>query len=392
MERLKKEFKQILLLGFMLLAVFLLQACKEGHTEQVKKTFVPEVGTITVKTQSVELTKELPGRTSAYLVSEVRPQVNGIIKKRFFTEGSDVKEGDILYLIDPAPFEVAYNSAKAALKKAQATLPSVQSRARRYKSLVQNKAITVQEYDDAAAAVDQIKAEIEYCKTQVESAKINLSYTKVKAPISGRIGKSNITNGALVTAYQPLAMAKIQTMNPIYVDVVQSSSELLELKNNLKNGEIKNSEKQGQDVTIILEDGSVYKNKGTLKFRDISVDSSTGSYTLRIVVPNEDNTLLPGMFVRAVVSEGIAENAILVPQQGVTRNHKGEPVAFVVNDKNEVEQRKLKLYRAIGNKWMVMEGLKAGDKLVIEGSMNIRSGSLVSQVSLDSENKQNKLI
>lgn len=392
MERLKKKSKEILLLGFLISAVFLLQACKEGHTEQVKRTFVPEVGTITVKTQSVELTKELPGRTSAYLVSEVRPQVNGIIKKRFFTEGSDVKEGDLLYLIDPAPFEVAYDSAKAALKKAEASLPSIESRARRYKALVQNKAITVQEYDDAAAAVDQVKAEIEYCKTQVESAKINLSYTKVKAPISGRIGKSNITNGALVTAYQPVAMAKIQTLDPIYVDVVQSSSELLELKNNLKNGEIKNSGDQAQEVTIILEDGSKYTQKGVLKFRDVSVDPSTGSYTLRIVVPNKDNTLLPGMFVRAVVSEGIAENAILVPQQGVTRNHKGEPVAFVVNDKNTVEQRKLKLYRAIGNEWMVMEGLNAGDKLVIEGSMNISSGSVVSQVSLDSESKQNKLI
>ena len=269
----------------------------------------------------------MPGRTSAYLIAEIRPQVNGIIKKRMFREGSDVKAGDLLYQIDPAPFQVAYDSAKASLGKAQANLPSIRLRAERYKELLADKAVSQQDYDDAAAAVEQAKAEIEYWKTAVEAARINLGYTRVTAPISGRIGRSSVTDGALVTAYQPTALATIQQLDPIYVDVTQSSAELLRLRRNLATGELTADEKSGKKVRILLEDGTPYPVEGTLQFRDVTVDPTTGSFTLRIVVPNPQNLLLPGMFVRAVVKEGIAEQAILVPQQGVSRNPKGEPIA-----------------------------------------------------------------
>ena len=342
-----------------------------------KPTPVPEVATVTIQPQQVELTTELPGRTSAYLVAEIRPQVNGIIKKRRFQEGSDVKAGQLLYQIDPAPFQVAHDSAKASLGKAQANLPSIRLRAERYQELLVDKAVSRQDYDDAAAAVDQARAEIEYWKAAVEGARINLGYTRVTAPISGRIGKSSVTVGALVTAYQPTSLATIQQLDPIYVDVTQSSAELLRLKRNLETGRLSANGANGKKVRILLEDGTPYPLEGALQFRDITVDPTTGSFTLRIVVPNPKHLLLPGMFVRAVVQEGIEAQAILVPQQGVSRTPKGEPFALVVDEAGKVQQRMLTLNRAIGDQWLVSSGLSAGERLIVEGMMKVRPGATV---------------
>lgn len=365
-------------------ALFLLWGCGKGYGEQqAAPPPPPEVVTVTVTPRKIELTTELPGRTSAYRVAEIRPQVNGIIQKRQFREGSDVKAGQLLYQIDPAPFQVALDSARASLGKAQANLPSIRSRVERYTELLVDKAISRQDYDDAVSAVDQAKAEIEYWKTQVAAARINLGYAQVNAPISGRIGRSNVTDGALVTAYQPLALATIQQLDPIYVDVTQSSAELLRLKRNLETGRLSADRENGKAVRIVMEDGSPYPLEGKLQFREVTVDPATGSYTVRIVVPNPEHLLLPGMFVRALVQEGIAEAAILVPQQGVSRNPKGEAVALIVDDAETVRQRILTLNRAIGDQWLVASGLSAGDRLIIEGMMNVRPGSVVKAISRD---------
>jgi len=358
----------------------LLAGCEKGQGQQAGQAPIPEVATVTIEPRQIELSTELPGRTSAYLIAEIRPQVNGIVQKRLFREGSDVQAGQLLYQIDPAPFQVAYDSAKASLGKAQANLPSVRSRAERYKELLADKGVSRQDFDDATAAVGQALAEIEYWKTSVEAARINLGYTRVTAPIAGRIGKSSVTDGALVTAYQPTSLATIQQLDPIYVDVTQSSAELLRLKRGLETGQLSADREQGKKVRILLEDGTPYPLEGILEFRDVTVDPTTGSFTLRIVVPNPEHLLLPGMFVRAVVQEGIAGDAILVPQQGVSRTPKGEPYALVVDDNGAVQQRMLALNRALGDKWLVSSGLAPGDRVVVEGSLNVRPGAAVKAV------------
>ncbi|MDO9531808.1 MAG: efflux RND transporter periplasmic adaptor subunit [Deltaproteobacteria bacterium] len=357
-----------------------LGGCGRGDGKQATPP-VPEVATVIIQPQQVELTTELPGRTSPYLVAEIRPQVNGIIQKRLFREGSDVKAGQLLYQIDPAPFQVALDSAKASLGKAQANLPSIRLKTERYKELLVDKAVSKQDYDDAAAAVEQARAEIEYWKAAVEAARINLGYTRVIAPISGRIGKSSVTDGALVTAYQPTSLATIQQLDPIYVDVSQSSAELLRLKRNLEAGRLSADGKNGRKVCLLLEDGNLCPQEGTLQFRDVTVDPATGSFTLRIVVPNPNHLLLPGMFVRAAVQEGIAPQAILVPQQGVSRTPKGDPVALVVDESGKVQQRQLKLNRALGDQWLVSSGLSAGDRVIVEGMLNVRPGATVKAVA-----------
>jgi membrane fusion protein (multidrug efflux system) len=339
------------------------------------------VAVVTIQPQSVELATELPGRTSAYLVAEIRPQVNGIIKKRLFKEGSDVKAGQLLYQIDPAPFQVAYDSARASLGKARANLPSIRLRVERYRELLADKAVSRQDYDDAAAAQEQARAEIEYWQAQVEAARINLGYTRVTAPISGRIGKSSVTDGALVTAYQPATLATIQQLDPIYVDVTQSSAELLRLKRHLETGRLSADGVNGRKVRLRLEDGTPYPLEGTLQFRDITVDPATGSFTLRIVVPNPKHLLLPGMFMRAEVQEGIAAQAILMPQQGVSRNPKGEAVALIVDEAGVVQQRLLTLNRAIGGHWLVTAGLAPGERLIVEGLLKVRPGAAVKAVA-----------
>ena len=366
---------------FVLAGLFVWGGCGDdtrGHN--VPSQAVPEVATVTVEPRQVMLTTELPGRTSAYLVSEIRPQVNGLIQRRLFQEGSDVKAGDLLYQIDPAPFQVAYDSAKASLEKALASLPSIRSRAERYRELLGDNLVSRQDYDDAEAAFNQVLADIAYWKTSVEAARINLGYTRVNAPISGRIGKSSVTDGALVTAYQPTPLATIQQLDPIYVDVAQSSTEFLRLKQNSKAGRISANEKNMRKVRILMEDGMPYDREGMLQFRDVTVDPTTGSFTLRIVVSNPDHTLLPGMFVRAVVEEGVAKQAILVPQQAVSRNPKGEPVVLLVDASGIVQQRLVSLNRAMGDQWLVSSGLSAGDQVIVEGIQNVRPGMTVKAV------------
>lgn len=382
MQRYKKGYQPLLVVALTVMAgALLLAGCENGNGRQAMQAPVPEVAVITIAPRQVELTTELPGRTSAYLISEIRPQVSGIIQKRLFKEGSDVKAGDLLYQIAPAPFQVAYDSAKASLGKAEANLPSIQLRAERYKELLKDKAVSQQDYDDAAAAVKQAQAEIEYWKSQVEAARINLDYTRVTAPISGRIGMSAVTNGAMVTAYQPTALATIQQIDPIYVDVPQSSAALLRLRRSLESGQLTTEGNNGKKVPIRLEDGTTYPLEGTLQFRDITVNPSTGSFALRIVVSNPQHLLLPGMFVRAVIREGIAKGAILIPQQAVNRTPKGDPFALVVDEAGKVGLRMLNLNRAIGNQWLVSSGLSAGDRMIVEGMMNARPGGTVKTVA-----------
>jgi membrane fusion protein (multidrug efflux system) len=331
------------------------------------------------------LTTELPGRTSAYLIAEVRPQVGGIIQKRLFTEGSDVKAGEVLYQIDPAVYEATYNSAKAALARAEANLTPIRLKAGRYAELVKINAVSQQEYDDASAALKQAEADVEAGKAAVENARINLAYTKVTAPISGRIGRSSVTNGALVTASQLAALATIQQLSPIYVDVTQSNAELLRLKQSLASGLLKSNGAAQAKVRLLLEDGSPYPLPGTLKFSEVAVDQSTGSITLRAIFPNPKHMLLPGMFVRAILEEGVSEHAILVPQRGVTRNQGGDAMVMVVGNEEKVEPRVIKVLRTVGEDWLVSEGLKAGDRVIMEGLQKARPGTPVKAVLFDSK-------
>jgi len=340
---------------------------------------VPEVTTVTVQTEKIMLTTELPGRTSAYRIAEIRPQVSGLIQKRLFTEGSDVKAGQALYQIDPAPFQAALANAEAARARAEANLPSIRSRVERYEELLVDKAVSQQDFDDAVAALTQVEADIQYWKAMVETARINLGYTKVVAPISGRIGKSNVTEGAIVTAYQPMALTTIQQLDPIYADVPQSTTELLRLKN----GGLNHKDADQNKVKLILEDGTAYPQEGTLQFSDVTVDPTTGSVVLRVVFPNPNGVLLPGMFVRAVVKEGINEQAVLIPQQGVSRDHKGNPVALIVDAEGKVGLRMLTLDRAIGDNWLISSGLAPGDRVIVEGLQLLRPGTVVKAVPFD---------
>jgi membrane fusion protein (multidrug efflux system) len=366
-----------------------------------------EVATVTLRAERIVLTTELPGRTSAYLVAEIRPQVSGLLQKRLFEEGANIHEGDLLYQIDPVPYQAAYDQAKAALVTAQANvgtaeasvvmaeanLPAIRSRAERLKGLVAIRAVGQQDYDDAAAALRQAEANLEVARTAVqasrsavevsrtavESARINLSYTPIKAPISGRIGRSNITVGAMVTAYQPVPLAVIQQLDPIYVDVTQASVDLLHLRRELESGNLKNGLSR-RKVELLLEDDTLYPLSGTLQFQDVTVDPTTGSVTLRMVFANPKQVLLPGMFVRAVVEEGADEQALLIPQQGVSRDPKGNPIALVVNAAGKVEPRPIVLDRAIGDKWLVTKGLAPGDRLIVEGIEKVRPGATVRAV------------
>ena len=340
----------------------------------------PEVGVVTVQPERVVLTTELPGRVSAYLVSEVRPQVSGLILKRLFTEGQVVRAGDVLYEIDPAMYKAAYDQAKAAVAMAEANLPAIRSRAERFEGLLEINAVGQQEYDDASAALKQAEAALAAAKAASETARINLSYTPVKAPISGRIGKSGITVGALVTAHQPVSLATIQTLDPVYVDLTQSTTELFRLRRRLQNGVLDHPGEAQNEVELLLEDDTPYPMKGAFRFRDVTVDPSTGSVILRVVFPNPDRILLPGMFVRARVKEGVKEEAILIPQQGVSRDPKGKPFALVVNASGEAEMRRLELDRAIGDKWLVSTGLAPGDRLIVEGIQRVRPSMAVEVV------------
>ncbi|QVW34524.1 efflux RND transporter periplasmic adaptor subunit [Geobacter sulfurreducens] len=364
-----------------LLAVGIMMAgCGKKNAAAPPASGPPEVGVIVVKPERVALTTELPGRTSPLLIAEVRPQVSGIIQKRLFVEGSDVKAGQVLYQIDPATYQAAFASAKAALARAEANLIPARLKEERFRDLVKIKAVSQQDYDDANAALKQAEADVASAKAAVETARINLAYTKVAAPISGRIGRSAVTDGALVTANQSAALATVQQISPMYVDVTQSSAELLKLKQNLASGVMKDNSAGQAKVKLLLEDGSPYPLAGTLKFSEVTVDQSTGSITLRAVFPNPKQTLLPGMFVRAIVEEGVSDQAMLVPQRGVTRNPQGEAMVLVVGAEEKVEPRIIKVVRTVGENWLVSDGLKAGDRVILEGIQKARPGTQVKAV------------
>jgi len=339
-----------------------------------------EVGVVTVRAERVVLTTELPGRTAAYLVAEVRPQVNGLIQERTFVEGSSVQKGALLYQIDPAPYQATYEQTKAALAVAEAAVPPIKLRTERLKELVAIRAVGQQDLDEASAALQKAEAGVASARASVESARINLSYTPLRAPISGRTGKSSVTPGALVTAYQPTPLVTIQQLDPIYVDVTQSSADLLRLRRNLESGALMRSGPVAGKVKLVLEDGTPYAREGTLQFRDVTVEPTTGSVVLRMVFPNPDTMLLPGMFVRATVEEGVLEQAILAPQQGVTRDARGNASVFVVDASGKVAARPIVAERAIGDRWLVASGLADGDRVIVQGLQRIQPGIPVKAV------------
>ena len=410
------------------LAVFLLLGgCENGHSHQASPPPIPEVAFVTVSARPVLLTTELPGRTAPFLVAEIRPQVSGLIQKRLFTEGADVKAGDVLYQIDPAPFQAAVDTAAANLTAMQetaeqaraalgasmagvtrqrATLKLARTNRDRYEKLFKDKSLSARERDQVVTDAEVAEAVLQAAEAQVESdrraiakaeaaikqaraalqtARINLGYTEITAPISGRIGRSNVTVGAIVTAYQSLALATIQQLDPIYVDVPQSTAELLRLKRNLNQGRLSQSGKGQNRVKLLLEDGTEFPMEGTLQFRDITVDPTTGSVILRAVFPNPDGVLLPGMFVQALVKEGVNKQAILIPQQAVSRNPKGNPLALIVDSEGKVQQRMLTLDRAMGDQWLVTSGLQKGDRVIVEGTQRIRPGVSVKAVPFEAE-------
>lgn len=342
-----------------------------------------EVGVVTLQARPLSLSTELSGRTVATVVAEVRPQVGGIIRERLFAEGSDVKAGQLLYRIDPAPFQASHDSARAALAKAQANLETLRPKAARYKELAEIKAVSQQDTDDALAALKQAEAEVAAARAALDSAAINLAYTRVTAPVSGRIGKSVVTPGALVTAGQATALATVQQVDPIYVDLTQSSADALRLKRAFEAGQIRRAGRNQAAVSLTLEDGSSYAREGRLQFTDITVNEGTGTVALRAVFPNPSGELLPGMYVRAVLQEGVADKAVLVPQRGVSRNVKGEATALVVGAGNKVEQRVLEVGRPVGDSWLVKAGLAEGDKVIVEGSQKARPNAVVTPVPVE---------
>nr|WP_313569249.1 efflux RND transporter periplasmic adaptor subunit [Pantoea dispersa] len=329
-----------------------------------------EVGVVTLKAEPVTLYSNLTGRVTASMVSDVRPQVDGIIKKRLFREGDEVKEGQILYQIDPASYQASYDQAVAQLNNAIAVVKSSKLKAERYAALLKEKGVSRQDADDAQATYQQNVASVAQYRAAAESARISLGYTQIKAPISGRIGISSVTPGALVTASQTDALATIRALDPIYVDLTQSSTQLLKLRKQQATGQKTDT----VPVTVMLEDGTKYPQTGRLELTEVAVDESTGTVTLRAIFPNPEHELLPGMYVRATVSNGVKNDGILAPQQGITRDAKGNATALVVGKENKVESRELTTDRVIGNKWLVTKGLSAGDKLIIEGTGKVQAG------------------
>lgn len=371
-----------LLPTFIILSATLLAGCNDQDGKQAQPQ-QPQVTVHIVKTAPLSVTTELPGRTSAFRIAQVRPQVSGIILQRHFTEGSDVEAGQSLYQIDPATYQADYDSAKAELGKSEAAAQIAHLTVKRYVPLVGTKYISQQEYDQAIADARQADAVVVAAKASVESARINLAYTKVTSPISGRIGKSNVTEGALVTNGQTTELATIQQLDPIYVDVTQSSSDFMRLKQSVEQGNLQ-KENTTSNVELLMENGQPYPLKGTLQFSDVTVDESTGSITLRAVFPNPHHTLLPGMFVRARVDEGVQPDAMLVPQQGVTRTPRGDATVLVVNNESTAETRNVIATQAIGDQWLISDGLKTGDKVIVSGLQKVHPGAKVIAVSDES--------
>lgn len=372
--------------GFLALGllVALLAGCNQSQanvaTRQQQQTEAPQVGVLTLRAREIQQSTELPGRTSAVLTSEVRPQVNGVVLKRLFTEGSEVTEGQQLYQIDQAPYKAAYDTAVAALNKSNAALATDQAKALRYKKLIESEMVSRQDYDDVVATARQAQADIESAKASVEQARINLGYTKVFAPISGRIGHSTVTPGALVTQNQTTALATVTKLDPMYVDLNQSAAILLRLRKEMDAGELESAPGGAAKVTLKLEDGSIYPYTGTLKFTEVTVDQGTGTVLLRALFPNPRHLLMPGMYVHAVIQEGVNRNGLTVPQKAVSRNTRDEATVLVLGEKNTVSVRVIQTGPALGDQWIVTSGLQTGDKVLVDGLQNVRPGMVVRPV------------
>lgn len=367
-------------LGAALACAFVLSACS-GETQQAAPGGAappaPTVGIVVATAEPVQLTTELPGRTAAYMVAELRPQVTGIVQKRLFTEGSTVKAGQTLYQIDPATYRATFESAKASLARAEANVYSARLKAQRYADLVKIEAVSKQANDDAIAALKQAEADVASARAAVEKARIDVGFTAVTSPIAGRIGRSSVTAGALVTANQADALATVQQLDPIYVDLTQSSAELLRLKRDLAEGKLQRVAGKAVPVRLVLEDGSEYASEGRLEFSEVSVDSDTGSVTLRAVFPNPSGALLPGMYVRAQLTQGEVANGILVPHAAVSRDPRGTALVMVVGAEDKVESRPVTAAISRGDKWLITDGLAAGDKVIVDGLQKIRPGATV---------------
>jgi membrane fusion protein, multidrug efflux system len=366
-------------LGAALLTVAL-AGCSRSDAKPAPAAAPVEVGVVTLELTRVTLTKELPGRTSAFRVAEVRARVNGIVHRRLFTEGADVKEGQPLFAIDPAPYRVALEGARAQLARAEATLASARMLAQRYEELVAENAVSRQEHDNAMAALKASEADVAAGRAAVETARIHMGYTTVTSPISGRIGRSAVTEGAYVQQAPGTLLATVQQLDPVYVDLTQSSVEVLRLRRDLEEGKLQSAGRGQARVRLVLEDGREYAIPGTLQFADVTVDPSTGSIGLRALFPNPRGELLPGMFVRARVEEADDPEALLLPQQAVVRDQKGLPGALVVNAEDKVERRAIVTDRAIGDAWLVTAGLKPGDRVIVEGLQKVRPGAAVRAV------------
>jgi membrane fusion protein (multidrug efflux system) len=355
----------------------LLSACGK---EQSGPPPPPEVGVFTLQPRNIAITDQLPGRTTAFRVAEVRPQVTGIVQRRLFTEGAEVKAGEQLFQIDAGAYRAALSSAEAALKRAEAQAVTAKLLEERYAPLIAANAVSKQENDEAIASRARAEADVAAAKAQVDSARINLVYTQLLSPINGRIGRALVTEGALVTSGQPAALATVQQLDPIYVDITQSSTELLRLQRQLANGELVKNDKNEAEVALTLEDGTPYTERGRLKVSEVSVDPSTGSVTLRAVFPNPRRELLPGMFVRAQLTRGTRQAALLVPQRGVSHNSKGEATVVVVESDNKVAERVVTADRAIAGEWLITAGLKPGDRVVLDGLQKVKPGAVVKPV------------
>lgn len=368
----------------------LLAGCNDRSNESKQETkSLPTVGVMTTKLQVQSITTELPGRTVARMIAQIRPQVGGIIQKRAFTEGSNVKAGDLLYQIDPAPFRAAYESAAANVKKSEANLLSLKSKAERYAELVKINAVSKQENDDINAMYKLGEADLSLTKAALQAARINLNFTRINAPISGRTDVSTVTPGALVTANQEQILTTVQQLDPVYVDITQSSSEVLRLKREFVNGNLAKVSKDEARITVILEDGTTYNHEGLLKFSGITVNPTSGAITLRAVLPNPEQTLLPGMYVRARIQQAKDEKAILVPQQSVSRNPQGEAIVWIVNKQGIVESRTLLADQSVGNNWLVKKGLVEGERVIVDGAQKVKIGDQVKAVEVASSKSTN---
>ena len=354
-----------------------LAACSDKAAPAPDKAAPAKVGVITVQSESQTLTSALPGRTSAFMSAEIRPQISGIVQKRLFTEGATVKAGQALYQIDPAPYQVAEASAKAALAKAQAQARTAQVNAQRNAELVQIDAISRQAYEESQASAQQSASDVAVAQAALQAARINLGYTRITAPIAGRTGLSSVTPGALVTANQAGVLTTIAQIDPVYVDITQSSTDLLQLKRELAQGRFERVGEGAARITLQLEDGSTYPHAGRLQFTGVNVNPSTGAVTLRAVVPNPDGVLMPGMYVQTLLPTGVSSDALLLPQQAVTRDIAGKASALLVNAEHKVERRPIEVDRAIGNRWMVSAGVAPGDTVIVDGFQRIKVGDTV---------------